>query len=705
MTSDRTRGLIAAVAVALVGSLALLGACTDGQDSPAGPEQAPDFYHSGDLSDGEADAIKALSGNISGNGSEVCNSDTVHDSDIVGENEEEWFGEKIDPAEDKKNNGFSFTLKDEGETLDWTETEGGTNLMQAVAVKAGDSTVVYYYNEGDPDSEPDPTGDDEDSGLDADDKEISHYTYCFVKSAAVVKGVKFDDADADGKIDDGEDRLADWEIRAYADVGDDAEKFDSDDELVATETTGAEGEYEFKLAAGDYVICEVQQDGWNQSLPSNASDACAGVSSAEDGYVLSLSSGEVADGKDFGNNQTTIEVTVEDAAQVPVKGQTVIAVDDQHGPYADPTDASSLQEDVTNTQGLAVIDGLDDGEYCVHASPVRTPSGKVMPSSEDPALGENLGTAVTGDPKGNGVELTVTNFDGECLGGNASIRPGDKLTLTLVAGNAVEGTFKTLDGDDGEISAWVVADVSSLVPWSLPTGDVDPASVKPGLFVSAAKDNGKPRFATDVPEGEVAFESDKVPGPSSSIQTASFRTSETGDLGSIATEPLRCKTNSVKEELGDGDDVDFKGPYNPGFLAEDADLTGPIADEFAISYAQTAGDATLKLRARTKNTKRLVAEYTCSESGCEITKEKGPLAKDLEVKIFGDAIGGKGSDRVSWIITGLPDDPDLVVQSGLSTSGDKVPDAARDDDDDGLVDSPLPDSCETEGSTWILGAD
>lgn len=713
MTPDRTRGLVAAVAVALAGSLALLGACTDGQDGPAGPEQAPDFYHSGDLSDGEADATKTISDNIAGDGSEVCNDSRVQDVDFVGDDEGTWFGQKVDPPEDVTNNSFTFDVSSDEKSLAWTDD--GKNLMQAVLIKAGGSSVVYYYNEGDPGSTPDPVEDFRDSGLDGDDdKEISHYVYCFVEQPAVKSGLKLNDLDASGDSSKGDAALAGWTVSVYEDKDADG-VLDGGEPLVADTPTADgkgkldKGEYEFVLQPGDYVVCEEERDGWNQSFPTGKGDCSAGSGLADEGYGVSLAPAEMDTTNHFGNNQTTIEVTVvqdqdEDGQKEPVADRRVVAVHSENGPYQDGV----LNAAKTNTDGLAVIDNLDPtGEYCVRSTPLVAPSERVIPpadSGDAPDFSDSFGTAVS--TSAGSKPLTLSNYESACLS-DPPLSPGDEITLKLQgdAGN-VEGAFETLDGENVEVSAWLVADVGSLgvpsswignLPDDLETR-VRNGTGKVGLFVSADEDQGTPAFEVPTPGGNAALESDKVPA-GDGFQTASASVSGAVDTDTVPTEPLFCRTNTVEEGAEDGGKVELIGPYKHGFLA-DADLK-VLGDKFGISYAQTPGEAKLKLRAKAKNTKRLVVDYECFEDGtCDIQKTKGGLANKLDSVKLGDA----GGNRVRWVISGLPAGTD-TVQSGVSAPNDQIPDAAKDQDDDGLVDANLPDNCVTEGSTWILGAD
>lgn len=707
MRSDGLRWIPSLAAVVAFAALVLVVACGEQAPAPAGPEaQAPSFYH-GD-GDGEADATKTISGNISGDGSEVCNDSQVKDSEVVGD-EGTWFGEKVDPPRNAQDNGFSLDVSNDKTHLSWVDE--GPNLMEAVLIKAGGSSVVYYYNEGDPDAQPDPVEEFSDDGLDGDDgKEISHFVYCFVEQPAAKRGVKFEDTDADGERDDGEPGLAGWEIQVYADDDEDGVLDDSELDAgpVAATTTADgsgrldEGGYEFRLDPGAYVVCEVQQDGWHQSLPSG--EACAvGDGLGDGGYGVRLEAAEMDEGNDFGNNRAAIEVTVEDQDGNPVEGQSVIAVHSQNGPYRDD---GSLRIGKTDGSGVTLIGGVEAGSYCVHASPIAPTSELLVPPTdpdEAPALQGEPGTVVTPTPDDHGnAPLTLSNFEDACVGSgaSASIEPGDQVTVTLqTPGDDVEGSFEDFEGALGEISAWMVADLSTLpLPqdWLDNVPETEVADRRLGLLVTGADDEGTPGFTIEeAPGGNVVVESDKV-SVGDGFASASLFTDGTGDVGTVAVEPLRCVTQTVAEPSDDGGTVELIGPYDHGFLADkNLEL---IEDAFGISYAQTAGEAKLKVRAKTKNTKRLVVDYECDADGnCTLDKTRGGLAKRVDVNL-----GSAGGNRVRWMITGLPNGTQKV-QSGVSAPNDQIPNTAKDDSDDGLVDAELPSGCVNGQPTWTIG--
>jgi len=95
-----------------------------------------------------------------------------------------------------------------------------------------------------------------------------------------ISGQKFNDVDGDGVKDIGELGLSGWKIRLSGTKTDSA-------------LTDASGNYSFtNLTAGSYTLTEVNQSGWLQTFPTNPST-----------YTISVSSGTVSTGKDFGNFQ------------------------------------------------------------------------------------------------------------------------------------------------------------------------------------------------------------------------------------------------------------------------------------------------------------------------------------------------------------------------------------------------------------------
>jgi len=132
---------------------------------------------------------------------------------------------------------------------------------------------------------------------------------------AVVSGKKFHDTNADGS-GLGENGLQGWTISLRKSVMVEAQVpvecvgeqnepcFETQvqqqwQEASEPAVTDEEGNYSFSnLEPGDYRVCEVMQEGWYQSYPTEGLD-CDGSF----GYEFSLSAGQTVVGRDFGNYQ------------------------------------------------------------------------------------------------------------------------------------------------------------------------------------------------------------------------------------------------------------------------------------------------------------------------------------------------------------------------------------------------------------------
>src|SRR5204862_334553 len=73
-----------------------------------------------------------------------------------------------------------------------------------------------------------------------------------------VSGTKFEDRNANGTQDAGDQGLGSWTIRAYNAAG----------AIADSTSTANDGSYTLHLSPGTYTICEVQQSGYPQSKPA-----------------------------------------------------------------------------------------------------------------------------------------------------------------------------------------------------------------------------------------------------------------------------------------------------------------------------------------------------------------------------------------------------------------------------------------------------
>jgi hypothetical protein len=127
------------------------------------------------------------------------------------------------------------------------------------------------------------------------------------RASGAIRGVAFDDFDGDASHDVGEPGLAGWTI--YLD-GNGNGQLDSGE---LSTTTGADGSYTFTdLSPGTYRVAEVLKAGWVQTAPAART------------YEVTLTSGEIETGLDFGNLRLTLDVDGNGAADALSDGIVII---------------------------------------------------------------------------------------------------------------------------------------------------------------------------------------------------------------------------------------------------------------------------------------------------------------------------------------------------------------------------------------------
>ena len=184
---------------------------------------------------------------------------------------------------------------------------------------------------------------------------------------ATKTGMKFHDLNANGVKDAGEPGLPGWTITAYADANGNGIRDAGENTVAASAVTGAGGTYSLSLAPGKYIVCETQQAGWTQSYPANS--ACgAGLG----GWGITLASGELDSGNDFGNWQKATKTGmkfhdldadgVKDAGEPGLPGWTITA-------YAD-ANANGIRDAGENTVAATQVTGAG-GTYSLSLNPGR----------------------------------------------------------------------------------------------------------------------------------------------------------------------------------------------------------------------------------------------------------------------------------------------------------------------------------------------
>jgi len=248
-----------------------------------------------------------------------------------------------------------------------------------------------------------------------------------------ISGIKFDDANGNGVRDDGETGLLGWTI--YIDQNGNGE-LDDDEAFTSTDSDGA---YSFTgLTAGSYVVREVVEADWAQTMPDGSE------------YSEEITSGAVLTDRNFGNRET-IPPTVESAETMDRDGNGQIDaikltfsenIDDSRLNLGEPdgwdVDGAGAESigtgDTENDNVLLLAFGEGPTPDTGNIPTVTyTPSGG--PRSTHDLAGNELGgyegvpedkanpvllSAVTGDGDANGqidrMELTFSeNIDDEML--------------------------------------------------------------------------------------------------------------------------------------------------------------------------------------------------------------------------------------------------------------------------------------------------
>jgi hypothetical protein len=116
---------------------------------------------------------------------------------------------------------------------------------------------------------------------------------------ATKTGLKFEDLNGDGGWDVGEPGVAGWAIHLFGTDGAGAA-------VHLTTVTDGTGAYSFSVSPGSYTVCEADAANWTQSYPGSGAN-CTGhtdggtFTPAPIGYAITLTSGQVDSGNDFGN--------------------------------------------------------------------------------------------------------------------------------------------------------------------------------------------------------------------------------------------------------------------------------------------------------------------------------------------------------------------------------------------------------------------
>ena len=291
-----------------------------------------------------------------------------------------WQGTKLNNTDnllgtpgDGTTSGLDYEASASAREFETNNAPGGGNDS---AVVSGDGLTVTFH-----------TG----QTIGADEVRVLTGT---VPEPATITGTKFHDQNRDGVHDAGDPGLANWTIRAYTDANQNQQLDAGETTIAASDSTDANGDYSLTVEAGDYVVCEVLQSGWAQSLPQGAD--CSAISAlADGGHPFALAAGDAETGADFGNYQPSVIPCTPDGSNDVVEAAPPADLRLNRYESNQCMFLFSEQQDVTLSQGLAV-----------DSSPVRGNGG----AATLPAGSELTSHILHADKVGNSGQ--VVSFDG-----------------------------------------------------------------------------------------------------------------------------------------------------------------------------------------------------------------------------------------------------------------------------------------------------
>lgn len=161
---------------------------------------------------------------------------------------EDWEGEECTTTYDSEDYGdgyFEFTGLEYGE---YTLTEDETNPAYSRTQPESGSYVVTI-----------------ESGSGFGESDVKYFGNAPLTN---IHGYKWNDQDGDGSRGEGEDLLGDWTIFLDANGNEQLDEGEDWTTTIGDEESDHFGWYTFdSLLPGDYVICEVQQELWDQTFP------------------------------------------------------------------------------------------------------------------------------------------------------------------------------------------------------------------------------------------------------------------------------------------------------------------------------------------------------------------------------------------------------------------------------------------------------
>jgi len=384
---------------------------------------------------------------------------------------------------------------------------------------------------------------------------------------ATKSGMKFHDLNGNG-VNDAEPGLEGWTINLTGTDG-------MGNSVSVSTTTDANGHYSFSVPPGTYTVSEVLPSGWTQSYPASGS------------YTMTLASGDVDSGNDFGNfrNATKNGMKFHDLngngvndGEPGLSGWTInLSGTDGRG---NPVSAS------TTTDG--------NGNYSFSVPPGTYTVNEVLPSGwtqSYPASGSYTVTLASGDMDGGN---DFGNFRNATKGGT---KFHDQNRNGVNDGEpGLAGWTINLSGTDGmgnAISVSATTDGSGHYSFSVPPGSYTVYETLQANWVQMAPQAGPGIVAA--PNGTLGY----------SVMLTSGQVDDGNDFGNAATPAF---TGSKYYDANENGGQDFGEPGLPGWTIElyaDRDddglfepngpfgVLGDDGDPVATAVTDTNGDYNL----------------------------------------------------------------------------------------------------------------
>jgi len=291
---------------------------------------------------------------------------------------------------------WDMTIKNAaGETVVASSTDALTGCFESIGLPYGTYSVSETRRAGWNNSLP---GNFNPISVTLDSVATKNATFLNYQPAGSISGHKFNDANRNGVIDVGEEKLAGWEIQLircpYAPLVSGASTFLDKASinlhpaegltgycsLAATTITAADGSYSFSdLSAGDYGVSEVMQTNWTQSVPAGNKY-----------YYFNLGLNEATSTIDFANYTNPGSLTV--CKKIDTDGYLETTNDrtvpENEWGFTLSQGETKLQTASTTSDGCLTFQNVPAGNYTVTESQ-QTGYRAILPASgsQDVTLG------------------------------------------------------------------------------------------------------------------------------------------------------------------------------------------------------------------------------------------------------------------------------------------------------------------------------